>query len=137
MKTLLHPFFSVSNTLLHVLTPSYTESDCSYNSVLTHFYPAFSFHKQICGTNLNFGLTFTFSRQKSIQANERFEDLIYWDLTTMSLTTQWQPAFYSTNSKILLMEYKLLLELHFNQNGETSFESVFNKANYSKRSRKS
>lgn len=31
------------------------------------------------------------------------------------------------------MEDKLLLGLHLNQNGETSFESLLNKTNYSKK----
>lgn len=125
---------SVSDSLLDVLAPSYIENDGSYNYVLTHFHPAFSFPKEICGTNSNFGHAFTFSWQKSFHGNKHFEDFHLLDLMTTSLTMQWQPVFYSTSSKILLMEDKLLLELHFNQNRETCFESLL-KANYSKSSR--
>lgn len=95
------------------------------------FYPAFSFPKQIYGTNSNFGSAFTFSSQKSIQGNQHFEDFHLLDLTTTSLTMRWQPVHYTNSSKVFLVD-KLLLELHFNQNGETSFESLLNKANYSK-----
>lgn len=126
---------SVRDSLLHVLSPSYIENYGSYNCVLTHFYPAFSFPKQICSTNSNFGHVFTFNWQKSVWGNKHSEDFHLLDLTTRSLTMQRQPVFYSTSSKILFMEDQLLLDLYFNYNSETSFDSLLNKANYSKSNR--
>lgn len=132
-KNFLHAFCKWFSSPLHVLTPSHIENNGRFNYGLTHFYPASSFPKQIRGTNSNFGHAFTLSWQKSSQGNKRFEDVHLLDLTTTMLTMQRQPVFYSTSSKILLMEDKLLLGLHLNQNGETSFESLLNKTNYSKK----
>lgn len=44
---------------------------------------------------------------------------------------QVQTVFYEYFSKTLLTQDKFLLQSHSNQNGETSFESLLNEANYS------
>lgn len=77
----------------------------------------------------------SFCWQKSILGNNYFENFCLVALTISSLTMQLQTVFQSTSLQTLPTQGKLLLQSHFNQNRETSFEHLLNQGNYGKRGR--